>query len=145
MAIQGEIYKTVDASVVNGGISTMALSGDGGRLEFPVPGLGTIEITVHWMYDPETDKSGFSGTSWYGTDEDYSMYSPVPGKADDTINTELSTIYDSKASNPAEAEAAVREYVQGMLEGWPESSMVTLAGAAMGQYISAGEGCFKMV
>lgn len=61
----GEEYAQVDASVVNPGISTMAMVS--GNPE-PVDGQSYVVVWIRWKYDTETGEGGFTGTGWYFDD-----------------------------------------------------------------------------
>ena len=64
--MEGEIYTEVDASVLNPGISTMAMvSGN----PTPVDGQAYVVVWIRWMYDDTTGQGGFTNTGWYFNDE----------------------------------------------------------------------------
>lgn len=63
--MEGEIYTEVDASVLNPGISTMAMvSGN----PTPVDGQAYVVVWIRWMYDDTTGQGGFTNTGWYFDD-----------------------------------------------------------------------------
>lgn len=62
---QGEIYVEVDASAINGGISTMAyVSGN----PEPVDGQSYVVVWIRWKYEESTGEGGYTGTGWYFDD-----------------------------------------------------------------------------
>lgn len=63
--MEGEIYTEVDASVLNPGISTMAMIS--GNPE-PVDGQAYVVVWIRWRYDSETGEGGYTGHSWYFED-----------------------------------------------------------------------------
>lgn len=63
----GEEYAQVDASVVNPGISTMAMVS--GNPE-PVDGQSYVVVWIRWRYDNATGDGGYTGTGWYFDDAD---------------------------------------------------------------------------
>lgn len=63
--MEGRIYTEVDASVLNPGISTMALvSGN----PTPVDGQAYVVVWIRWMYDDASGIGGFTNTGWYFED-----------------------------------------------------------------------------
>ena len=90
MEISGTFYTTVDASVANSGISTLAISGTGD----PTGGGATLAYDVLWSYDPAiTDPSqqgGFTGTTWFAGVSG----SPIVGyNSNEEFNEHLSELY----------------------------------------------------
>ena len=67
---QGEIYVEVDASVINGGISTMAMVS--GNPE-PIVGQQSFGVWLRWLYDDTTGDGGFTGSGWYFKDENNAL------------------------------------------------------------------------
>ena len=63
--MEGEIYTEVDASVLNPGISTMAMIS--GNPE-PIDGQAYVVVWIRWRYDSETGEGGYTGMSWYFND-----------------------------------------------------------------------------
>lgn len=63
--MEGEIYTEVDASVLNPGISTMAMVS--GSPE-PPEGEGLVVVWYRWRYDEEDGSGGFTGKDWYFDD-----------------------------------------------------------------------------
>lgn len=60
--MEGEIYIEVDASVLNPGISPMAIvSGD----PEPPEGATPMLFWIRWYYDDTDGSGGFSGSGWY--------------------------------------------------------------------------------
>lgn len=66
----GEEYAQVDASVVNPGISTMAMVS--GNPE-PVDGQSYVVVWIRWRYDDLTGEGGYTGTGWYFDDADNNL------------------------------------------------------------------------
>ena len=63
--MEGEFYTEVDASVLNPGISPMAMiSGD----PEPPEGATTQVVWIRWRYDDQTGAGGFIGTGWFIND-----------------------------------------------------------------------------
>ena len=95
---QGEIYVEVDASAINGGISTMAMVS--GNPE-PVAGQESFGVWLRWRYDSETGEGGFTGGGWYfddiynainkefGTEQEFKDYlvQNTPSNLDDVLGT----------------------------------------------------------
>ena len=69
--MEGEIYTEVDASVLNPGISTMAMIS--GNPE-PIDESAIVVVWLRWKYDPETGQGGFTGVDWYFEDSNISKY-----------------------------------------------------------------------
>lgn len=65
MSYSGEVYAEVDASVLNPGISTMAMVS--GNPE-PVDGQSYVVVWIRWRYDDTTGDGGYTGTGWYYDD-----------------------------------------------------------------------------
>lgn len=63
--MEGEIYTEVDASVLNPGISTMAMIS--GNPE-PIDGQAYVVVWVRWKYDSATGEGGYTGTGWHFND-----------------------------------------------------------------------------
>ena len=60
--MEGEFYTEVDASVLNPGISPMAMvSGD----PEPPEGSTTSIVWIRWRYDNQNGDGGFTGISWF--------------------------------------------------------------------------------
>lgn len=70
MSYSGEVYAEVDASVLNPGISTMAMVS--GNPE-PVDGQAYVVVWIRWRYDDETGDGGYTGINWYFTDENNNL------------------------------------------------------------------------
>ena len=62
MAGYGEVYTEVEASVVNGGISTLSGSGAIGE----EGDAGTVVVWLLWQYDQA--RAGFTGKDWFWDD-----------------------------------------------------------------------------
>ena len=136
MAVQGDRYATVDASVVDLPINSLGNASFGG----PVGDGQSVLITAYWSYDPETDSGGFSGVSWFGS----SNNSPVTGQQDSAINTYLTQLYDSTATEGGDAVAAVTNYVNNTLfDGWTQAELTGLINEYLSGAISA-PGCFRL-
>ena len=65
MSYSGEIYAEVEASVVNNGISPMAIVS--GNPE-PIDGQAYVVVWIRWRYDSATGEGGYTGTGWYFED-----------------------------------------------------------------------------
>ena len=70
--MEGEIYTEVDASVLNPGISTMAMIS--GNPE-PIDGQAYVVVWIRWKYDNETGEGGYTGTGWYFDDPNNGLQS----------------------------------------------------------------------
>lgn len=89
MAIQGETYATIDASVANSGMSTLSISGN-----TPITGDAGLSVVIRWSFNPETAKGGITGTEWYIGNS----YSPITGYPnDEEFNQLLSTMSSEEA------------------------------------------------
>ena len=72
MSFSGEVYAEVEASVVNNGISPMAMiSGN----PTPVDGQAYVVVWIRWRYDPETGNGGYTGTGWHFDDSNNGLQS----------------------------------------------------------------------
>lgn len=104
MAIQGDIYITVDAQSVNGGISTMAVSGSE-----PIIGDTEIQISIVWQYDSNSTANGIAGKGWFiGT-----PYSPITGYESDA---------DFEAALALEADPG--PIIRGFIDSWTATQKV---------------------
>lgn len=65
MSYSGEVYAEVDASVLNPGISTMAMVS--GNPE-PVDGQSYVVVWIRWRYDDSTGDGGYTNTGWHFDD-----------------------------------------------------------------------------
>lgn len=65
MSYSGEVYAEVEASVVNNGISPMAMVS--GNPE-PIDGQAYVVVWIRWRYDDTTGHGGYTGTGWYFDD-----------------------------------------------------------------------------
>lgn len=71
MGYSGEIYAEVDASVLNPGISTMAMvSGN----PTPVDGQSYVVVWIRWQYDDSTGDGGYTGRDWYFSDSNNNIH-----------------------------------------------------------------------
>ena len=78
--MEGQIYTEVDASVLNPGISTMAMIS--GNAE-PSDGQTYLVVWIRWRYDNESGNGGYTGTSWYFNDSNNILVSEFPGGEED--------------------------------------------------------------
>ena len=70
MSFSGEVYAEVEASVVNNGISPMAMiSGN----PTPVDGQAYVVVWIRWRYDPETGEGGYTGQGWFWNDSNNAL------------------------------------------------------------------------
>ena len=126
MSIYGEFYQTVDASVVNGGISTMAISGG-----TPSTGGASVTLGAYWSYDPVGNTGGVTGASWYIGNK-----GPVSDSAlttDQAVNDALRAAYDSGG------DTAVQSLVQGWFASWKAEDMIACFNA-----VGSAAGCFQL-
>ena len=65
MSYSGEVYAEVEASVVNNGISPMAIVS--GNPE-PVDGEAYVVVWIRWRYDDMTGEGGYTGVGWFFDD-----------------------------------------------------------------------------
>lgn len=72
MSVSGEVYAEVEASVVNNGISPMAMIS--GSPE-PVDGSAYVVVWIRWRYDSETGEGGYTGTGWHFDDPNNGLQS----------------------------------------------------------------------
>lgn len=79
MSYSGEIYAEVDASVLNPGISTMAMVS--GNPE-PVDGQAYVVVWIRWKYDDTTGNGGYTGTGWYYDDSNNNIPKVYPNEND---------------------------------------------------------------
>ena len=99
MAIQGEVYASIDAQAVDVGIRTMAISGS-----TDVAGSGFLTVLIHWSYDPVAATGGISGTSWYCNDangpiRDYNSDEAFNAYLQDLPTDTIATAIESYMSN----------------------------------------------
>ena len=101
--MEGEIYTEVDASVLNPGISTMAMiSGD----PEPIDGSSIVVVWLRWRYDSETGQGGFTGVDWYFYDSNISKHYSTLEEFKDWLARERPGSLDSVLSDwPAEEKA----------------------------------------
>lgn len=71
MSYSGEVYAEVEASVVNNGISPMAIVS--GNPE-PIDGQSYVVVWIRWRYDDATGEGGYTGTGWYWDDPNNGLY-----------------------------------------------------------------------
>ena len=71
MSYSGEVYAEVEASVVNNGISPMAMVS--GNPE-PVDGKAIVVVWIRWRYNSDTGEGGYTGTSWYFDDSNNGLH-----------------------------------------------------------------------
>ena len=102
MSATGEVYVTVNASVANAGISTLAISGN-----TSIVGTEELSFTIKWEYNPNGGAKGFTGKSWYAN----MMYSPLQGQTDSEYNEYLATLSDN----------AVRDELEALFNSWSSS------------------------
>lgn len=94
MAEYGEVYAEVDASVVNGGISTLDLAGSIPGIEIS-EGDFRVTIGVRWVYSSE-GTNGFSGQGWFTAD----TYSPFSSfENNDAVNEQLANMSAAEISS----------------------------------------------
>lgn len=103
MSATGEVYVTVNASVANAGISTLAISGN-----TPIVGSEDLSFTIKWEYNPNGGAKGITGESWYGN----MTYSPLQGRTDSDYNEYLATLSDS----------AVKDELDELFASWSSSN-----------------------
>ncbi len=71
MSYSGEVYAEVEASVVNNGISPMAMVS--GNPE-PVDGEAIVVVWIRWRYNSDTGEGGYTGTGWYFDDPNNGLH-----------------------------------------------------------------------
>lgn len=94
--MEGEIYTEVDASVLNPGISTMAMIS--GNPE-PIDGSAIVVVWLRWRYDPETGQGGFTGVDWYFDDSNISKHYNTLEEFKDWLAQERPNSLDSVLSD----------------------------------------------
>lgn len=98
--VNGETYATVAASVVDGGVNTLAFSG-----QTPIAGDEELQVVIQWNYDPSSEIGGISGVSWFIGEP----YSPITGYSNDVeFNKDLATMPSTEA----------QEKVNGFMNSW---------------------------
>lgn len=103
--MEGEIYTEVDASVLNPGISTMAMvSGD----SEPPEGVTPVYIWIRWRYDDVTGEGGFTGSGWYIGDP----------------NNVLSEHYSTEEAYITDLLANGKPWLDNLLQSWDESKKI---------------------
>ena len=71
MSFSGEVYAEVEASVVNNGISPMAMvSGN----PTPVDGQSYVVVWIRWRYDDSTGNGGYTGVGWFWEDSNNGLH-----------------------------------------------------------------------
>lgn len=71
MSFSGEVYAEVEASVVNNGISPMAMVS--GNPE-PIDGQSYVVVWIRWRYDDSTGEGGYTGTGWHWSDPNNGLH-----------------------------------------------------------------------
>lgn len=71
MSFSGEVYAEVEASVVNNGISPMAMVS--GNPE-PIDGQAYVVVWIRWRYDDSTGAGGYTGSGWYWEDSNNGLH-----------------------------------------------------------------------
>ena len=71
MSVSGEVYAEVEASVVNNGISPMAMVS--GNPE-PVDGQAVVVVWIRWRYEDSTGEGGYTGSGWYWEDPNNGLH-----------------------------------------------------------------------
>lgn len=89
MSYSGEVYAEVEASVVNNGISPMAMVS--GNPE-PIDGQAYVVVWIRWRYDDTTGYGGYTGTGWY-------FYDPNNGLNDHFTEQEFYTYLTENKPN----------------------------------------------
>ena len=98
--VNGETYATVAASVVDGGVNTLAFSG-----QTSIAGDEELKVVIQWNYDPSSEKGGISGVSWFIEQS----YSPITGySTDEEFNKDLANMSSTEA----------KEKVDGFMNSW---------------------------
>ncbi len=106
MAIQGEVYATVDAQAVNNGINTLAVSGN-----TPIAGDETLSVVILWSYDPTKVSGGITGYSWF-IGETYSPISDDKYSSDQDFNSKLADML----------QADMKSEIEKYMNGWTSES-----------------------
>lgn len=109
MATYGEVYTTIDASVVSGGISTLSTSGT-----TQIIGVDDFTIVIMWQYDPNATNNGITGISWFADDS----VSPMSSAGTDKNFNEL-------LANMEENGEDIKAYIDGLFAVWPTEDKVT--------------------
>lgn len=71
MSFSGEVYAEVEASVVNNGISPMAMVS--GNPE-PIDGQSYVVVWIRWRYDDSTGSGGYTGVGWFWEDSNNGLH-----------------------------------------------------------------------
>ena len=71
MSFSGEVYAEVEASVVNNGISPMAMVS--GNPE-PIDGQSYVVVWIRWRYDDSTGNGGYTGVGWFWGDPNNGLH-----------------------------------------------------------------------
>ena len=71
MSFSGEVYAEVEASVVNNGISPMAMVS--GNPE-PIDGQAYVVVWIRWRYDDSTGDGGYTGVRWFWEDPNNGLH-----------------------------------------------------------------------
>lgn len=109
MATYGEVYTTIDASVVSGGISTLSTSGT-----TQIIGVDDFTIVIMWQYDPSAENNGITGKSWFANDP----VSPMSSAAgtDENFNELLATMEENGTD--------IKAYIDGLFADWTTENKV---------------------
>lgn len=86
MSFSGEVYAEVEASVVNNGISPMAMVS--GNPE-PIDGQSYVVVWIRWRYDDSTGNGGYTGKGWFWDDSNNEL--PKHWSSEEDFKTWLST------------------------------------------------------
>lgn len=94
MAGSGQIYTTVDASIVNSGISTLAGSG-----EIPGGDEGVVGLMawITWGYD-DTGSGGYTGKGWFWTDSNNDLAKNWQAFSGSTLDSTTNLPYSNDES-----------------------------------------------
>ena len=86
MSFSGEVYAEVEASVVNNGISPMAMVS--GNPE-PIDGESYVVVWIRWRYDDLTGGGGYTGVDWFWGDSNNEL--PKHWNSEEEFKTWLRT------------------------------------------------------
>lgn len=133
----GEVYVTVDASMVNNGISTLAVSGN-----MEVIGSETLSFIITWQY-VSNGNSGVTGQSWFYNDPSGPLYGAIQDGT--LIPPEVTNEEEFNAALSVLPDDVVEQFFDTALGMWSDQAKATfwmthredIAGCLDAQYMPA--------
>lgn len=127
MAITGEVYGTVEASVANYGIATLSISGG-----TPIEGSESGDFYIQWQYDPESSDNGISGHGWFIGDPNAPTYGYDSNVALESYLSSLST-------------EEQKSFLDGIFAAWDSSKISSFYEEHVNQPENVIHGCSGLI